>query len=389
MRALARSAIVVLLALALAACQTLGNWFSSDDDEQEPAELVALDEDIPVDRVWSTDTGEGIDRSRPALSPVHDDGLIWTADHEGRVTAVDLESGRIQREFDVGLPLSAGPTVTRERVLLGTFDGELVVVDKADGRVLWRAALSSEILARPVLHDGVIVVRCIDGRVFGIDPADGSRIWVHDESVPLLTLRGNSPPLTRAGQVYIGYDDGQVIALRVADGSVQWEQQVTSPEGRTELERLADIDGPMMVVGTELYVVSYHGRLAGLALESGRVLWVKEVESASGLSLRRTLLASTDRRDTIWVIDRRNGATEWREERLARRGVSRPVFFGSLLVVTDALGYLHLFDADSGEMVGRAEIGGDPPVGAPLVVGDRLIVMEEDGTLSAWRVGSR
>src|SRR5699024_955031 len=158
--------------------------------------------------------------------------------------------------------------------------------------------LSSEILALPVLHDGIVVARAIDGRVFGLDRSDGARLWIYDRSVPLLSLRGNSDPFARAGQVFIGFDDGLVAALRVSDGSVLWEQRVSSPEGRTELDRLADIDGPMIVVGTELYVVTYHGRLAGLALESGRTLWVKDISSASGLSLRRTQLAVTDRKST-------------------------------------------------------------------------------------------
>lgn len=379
---------VLAIVIVLSGCQTVGGWFSSDKDVAQPAELVELSSSIPIERVWSTSVGKGINKSRPQLRPFHEGGRIWTADYRGRVTAVDAETGRVEHRFDTGLALSGGPTVQDGLVLLGTFDGELAVLDAGNGAVRWRARLSSEVLAAPVLHEGIVIVRCIDGRVFGLDRSDGARVWVYDRSVPLLTLRGNSPPLTRAGQVFIGYDDGTVSALRAADGTVLWEQRVSAGEGRTELERLADIDGPMMVVGTELYVVTYHGRLAGLALESGRMLWVKEIASATGLSLRRTQLAASDREDTLWMVDRRNGSTLWSDESLARRELTRPVFYGSMLVVADFEGYLHFYNSDDGELIGRTRASRDAPAEAPLVVGNMLYLLDEDGTLSAWRAGS-
>lgn len=381
-----RLLILVPALAALSGCQTLGGWFGGGDDEAEPAELTEIRQSVPIERVWSVNTGDGINRSKPRIRPVADGELIWVADHEGLITAVNADSGRVEREFDIDLPISAGPSVTPDAIMVGTFDGELVVIDRDSGRIEWRAQLSSEILSQPVLHDGIVVVRCIDGRVFGIDRNDGARIWVHDRSVPLLTLRGNGDPLTRAGQAYIGYDDGQVTALRVSDGSVLWEQRVSEPEGRTELDRLADIDGPMLVVGTELYVVTYHGRLAGLALESGRILWVKDVASASGLSLRRTQLAVTDQDDNVWLIDRRNGSTLWRDNQLLRRQLTRPAFLGGLVAVADFEGYIHFFDADSGRIVSRVKAGNDAPAAAPLVVGNTLYLFDEDGRLSAWRV---
>jgi len=372
--------------LTLAGCQTIGGWFSNDD-APKPAELVEIDQSVPIERVWSANTGDGVNRSQPRIRPVAAGGLIWVADHEGRITAVDADSGRIERRFDIELPISAGPAIDQGLLMVGTFDGELVVIDHDSGEIRWRAQLSSEILSKPVLHDGVIVVRCIDGRVFGLDQSDGARIWIHDRSVPLLTLRGNGDVLTRAGQAYIGYDDGQVTALRVADGSVLWEQRVSTPEGQTELDRLADIDGPMLVVGAELYAVTYHGRLAGMALESGRTLWVKDIASSSGLSLRRTQLAVADKDDHVWLIDRRNGTTLWQDDQLVRRELTRPVFLGGLVAVADFEGYLHFFDAEGGQMVGRVNSGGGEPAGAPLVVGDTLYLLSEDGTLGAWRVG--
>ncbi len=381
MRLVLRSTSLLFAVAILTGC----GIFSRDEGDLAPAELVEFTPTMEVERLWSTSAGRGVDRSRPNFRPYYEGGRLWVGDHRGQVIAVNAESGRVERRFDTGLELSAGPAVQDGLILLGTFDGKMVVLDAETGEQRWTASVSSEVLSYPVLHDGVVVVRCIDGRVFGLNVDNGRRIWVHDRSVPLLTLRGTSDPLARAGQVFIGYDDGMVSGLRIADGSVLWEQRVSEPEGRTELERMSDIDGPMVIVGTELYVATYRGRMAGMALESGRLLWVKDLSSHSGLSLRRTQLAASDREDAVWVVDRRNGATLWRDEQLRRRQLTRPVFYGTHLVVVDVEGYMHFYDADSGEFSARTRATRNPPANAPLVVGNTLYLLDTDGTLSAWR----
>ncbi|QKK02728.1 MAG: outer membrane protein assembly factor BamB [Pseudomonadota bacterium] len=375
-------------ALMLAGCQTIGGWFSSTDESLAPAELADIEQTVPVRQLWSTNTGRGLSRSQPNLRPYHDGQHVWVADHRGQITAVNAASGATERQFETDLMISAGPAVYDGLLLVGTFDGELVAMNAESGAIRWRVQLSSEVLSYPLLHDGVIVVRCIDGRVFGLDRSDGARLWIYDRGVPLLTLRGNSDPLARAGQVFVGYDDGTVVGLRVADGSVVWEQAISTGEGRTELERLADIDGPMVIVGNELYVVTYHGRLASLALESGRILWVSDVASSRGVSLRRTQLAVSGSDGSVLTVDRRNGSTVWRDDSLLRRGLTRPVFYGSLLVVADAEGYLHFYDGDTGRFVARQRAGKSPPAAAPLVVDNVVYLLDSEGRLSAWRAGA-
>ncbi|SRR6056297_1060407 len=379
-----RLALIPLVVLTLTGCQTLRDWFSTDNDLLPPAELIEFEASIGFSEKWSVDAGEGLDERLSATRPFLSDGEIWIGDHEGLITAVDADTGRILHQYETGMPLSAGPAVYDDLVLFGNFDGELVALDRRSGNERWRAKLSSELLSYPLLHDGIVVARCIDGRTFGFDRADGARLWIYDRSIPLLTLRGNSDPLARGGQVFIGYDDGSVVSLDVADGALNWEQRVGIPEGRSELDRLADIDGPMAIVGTDLYVATYAGRTAALAIESGRILWVEDLASFSGLSLQRTSLAAVDGEDAVHLIDRRNGTTLWSDDRLMRREVTRPVFLQDYLAVIDFEGYLHAYDLESGEFAGREQILDEGPASAPLVVGDTLYVLAVDGTLSAW-----
>jgi len=381
---LQHAGLLVALAVLLGGC----GMFGKKDPERDPMKLTDINERLPVSKLWSTSTGSGLGKSAPGLKPVHIDGEIWTADHKGRVTAVDAGSGDRLRQFDLDMELSAGPSLVGQRVLLGTMNGQVLVLDRETGVIDWRAQLSSEILAAPLQRDGVIVVRCIDGRVFGLNADTGLREWVYDRSVPLLTLRGNSEPVVRGGQVFIGHDDGTLTALSLADGQLLWEQRIGTPEGRTQLDRLADIDGHMEIVGLDIYAVSERDRMASVALDSGRLLWVKEVGSDSGLTVARTQMVLSDSEDKIWMLDRRSGSTGWTNEELLRRGVSRPVLQGGFVAVADKEGYLHWLDADTGEFVARERPSKGAPASAPLVVGNVLFLLDVDGKLSAWRVGA-
>jgi outer membrane protein assembly factor BamB len=382
-------AVPAVLAIVLAAASLAGcGAFSKKDPERDPMKLADFDATLDVDRAWRTSVGAGLGKAAPGIRPTYADGMIWAADRKGRIFAVDARSGDVERRFDIDLPISAGPAVYDDRVLVGTLDGQVVVLDRDSGAFEWRAQLSSEILAAPVLSDGTLVVRCIDGRVFGIDADTGLREWVYDRSVPLLTLRGNSAPRVRGGQVFVGHDDGSVTALDLADGSVLWEQRVGTPEGRTQLDRLADIDGPLAIVGLDIYSASQHDRMASVALDSGRLLWVKDVGSHSGVTVSRTQLALSDTGDRVWMLDRRSGSTEWTNEQLLRRQLTRPVIQGGFVAVADGQGYVHWIDADTGEFAARKRSGKKAPASAPLVVDNMLYLLDVDGKLTAWRVGA-
>ena len=384
---LSRIVLALLLALPLVqGCSWIKGW--GDPEPGDPAPLVEFEPSLKVKKVWSTDVGDGMGKHGLSMAPVYSDGKLYTADYEGRLVAVDAESGRKVWDLDTEQPFSGGPGVDAEHVYMGTIDGRVVAYDRAGGAELWNAQVSSEVLSPPASGDGIVVVRCIDGRVFGLDAINGRRVWIHDRNVPLLTLRGNANLLIRGGIVFVGYDDGAVVSLRVSDGSQVWTQTIVSPEGRTELDRLADIGQQMVLVASDLIVSSYKARVVSLAADSGRLLWFKDISSATGVQVDRTKLAVSEKNGNLWMLDRRNGSTTWRLDQMTNRGLTRPAFYGDYVVVGDKEGYLHWLDADIGSFVARVRAGKDGFAAAPLSVGTTLYVLTHDGDLIAYRAGA-
>jgi len=375
---------VLLLVGTLSGCSTIKGWFSGDPKPGDPAELVEFPETVKAQKIWSTDLGKGTDQRKQQLRPAYRGGIFWAAGYKGELSAVDAATGKKLWSIDTELPFSGGPGLSENLVIMGTENGEIHAFSAETGTPQWIARVSSEVLAAPAAAEGIVVVRSIDGRVFGLNEANGRRLWVYDHSVPLLTLRGNANPVIRAGIAYLGYDGGEVVALRLEDGVLLWEEAVATREGRTELDRLADVDGQIVFVASDLLVSSYKNRLSSLAADSGRLLWWKDIASATGVTVSRTNLATSDRDGNVWLLDRRNGDSLWKQDALTNRGLTRPVFFMDYVVVGDAEGYLHWIDVESGSFVGRTDIGGDGFTGAPIVIGNTMFVYTRKGELIAF-----
>jgi outer membrane protein assembly factor BamB len=372
--------------LFLQGCSWIKSW--GDDEAGAPAPLVEFRPSLKVGKVWSTDIGAGMGKQGLSMGPRFSSGVLFAADYKGRLVAVDAASGRQNWELNTDQPFSGGPGLDDDQIYMGTIDGRVIAYDRSGGTELWNAQVSSEVLTPPESADGIVIVRCIDGRVFGLDAINGRRIWIYDHSVPLLTLRGNADLLVRGGFVFIGYDDGSVVSLKVADGSVVWNQTIVSPEGRTELERLADVGTQMVLVASDLIVSSYKNRVVSLAADSGRLLWFKELASATGIQVDRTNLAVSESNGDLWMLDRRNGSTLWKVDRLTNRGLTRPAFYGNFVVVGDKEGYLHWFDTEIGSFVARHRVGKKGFAVAPITVGTTLYVFTHGGNLSAYRAGA-
>ena len=379
-------AALVLSLLTLQGCSWIKSW--GDPDPGDPAPLVEFEEALSVKKVWSTSVGDGMGKQGLSMAPVFSSGSLFTADYEGRLTVVNAENGSKTLELKTKQAFSGGPGLDERHIYMGTIDGRVIAYDRNNGAEIWNAQVSSEVLAPPASADGVVVVRCIDGRVFGLDQDNGRRIWIYDHSVPLLTLRGNADLLVRAGIAFVGYDDGSVVSLRVADGSVVWNQTIASPDGRTELDRLADIGSQMVIIASDLIVSSYKSRVVSIAADSGRLLWFKDISSATGVQVDRTKLAVSEQNGDLWMLDRRNGSTTWKLDRMSNRGLTRPAFYGNYVVVGDVEGYLHWIDADIGSFVARVRPAKKPLAAPPLTVGTTMYVLTRKGKLIAYRAGA-
>lgn len=373
------------MALLLATVLTGCGMFGGDEEENQPAELVSFKATLRIKKAWSAKLGDGAEHLRLALGAASDGTNIFAAAHDGRVAAFAAGNGKRQWRTKTRLPLSAGPVVGNGIIVLGSSNGDVIALDLDDGRERWRTTVSSEVLAAPALTADVVLVRTVDGKLIALDINDGSEAWFVQQSVPRLSVRGTGEPVVAGNAVVCGFDNGKLAAYDLGDGSLLWDVLLSPPSGRTEVDRLSDINASIRIVGGDVYVVGYQGILAALAIESGQVLWTRDISSHNGIGVdMKNLYVSRDDSGLI-AMTRRAGRELWRQESLLNRDISGPTPFGSSVVVGDLEGYLHWFDAVTGVLQDRVRAGGERIMTAPLVVNEMLYVVTDGGKLFAFR----
>jgi len=359
--------------------------FGGDEDENPPAELVKFKPTLSIKKVWSKSLGDGAEHLRLALNAASDGTIIYAASHDGRVAAFTADKGKRRWLKKTKLPLSGGPAVRNDVVVVGSSNGDVIALEAADGRERWRTTVSSEVLAAPALTDDIVLVRTVDGKLVALDINDGAEAWFVQQSIPRLSVRGTGDPVVVANAVVCGFDNGKLAAYDLGDGSLLWDVLLSPPSGRTEVDRLSDINASIRVVGADVYAATYHGVLASLAVESGQILWTREISSHSGVGVDLNSLYVSRDDSNLVALTRRTGRELWRQDTLLNRDISSATPFGSSVVVGDFEGYLHWFDAATGVLQARVRAGGERITTAPLVVNETLFVVTDGGKLFAFR----
>lgn len=373
---------ILLGLLSVAGCA----MFGGDDGVEEPTPLTDFEPLARVQTVWTRKVGGGGEGEFLKLSPAIYENRAFAATPKGRVRSYQADTGEPLWSTSTKIEITGGTGAGDGIVVVGTSNGDVLALSADAGEVSWRAKVSSEVLAPPQVADGVVVVRTIDGKVFGLDATSGSRLWNYDRTVPALTLRGTSAPVLRDGVAICGFDGGLLVALALQSGQPIWEANITLPRGRSELERMVDIDSSPVIADNTVYVATYQGRVAAVDLGSGEVLWRREMSSYAGVGVDPRSLYVTDDASEIWALDRNNGASLWNQANLRARGATSPVGFSSYVVVGDSFGYVHWLSREDGKFVARVKIDSEGIRAPPVQWNDTLYVYSSGGTLAALRV---
>ncbi len=377
-----RDATLFAGTLLLAGCGVT-NILSDGDSDQAvpPSKLVNFNAVVNVKTLWREDFG-GADDHFLRLTPRVDAERVYLASHEGGVAAFDLATGREVWQRMLREPITGGPGVGDGVVAVGTKEGNVFAFDAEQGSARWRVRVSSEVLSSPAVGDGTVAARTGDGKLYALEADDGEVRWVFDREVPLLSLRGASTPLIANDILYAGYDSGRMVALELDSGEALWEFRIAIPTGRSELERIVDIDSDITLVGGMLYGASYQGKVGAVSANLGQIDWTRDISSHAGLAVDEAHVYVVDEFDHIWALARDTGNSVWKQEGLSARNLSPPALWNGLLVVGDYAGFVHFLDPGSGAFLARGRVGDARILVAPIGTDKGVIIYTSEGELA-------
>jgi outer membrane protein assembly factor BamB len=377
-----RSLPILILAVLLIAAGC-----SKDKDVEPPAALLKFPATLPVQRIWGDKVGGGKKqlKLRLGLGPAVADRAAFAASHKGEVLAVAVDTGKTLWVRKLKLPLSAGPAAGFGMVVVGTSKGDIIALDAATGNDRWRSHVNSELLSAPAIGETAVVMRSVDGRLHGFNAATGKALWQVEQQVPRLSLRGTAVPVIAKELAISGFDNGKVMAVSLTNGDTVWDTALASPHGRTELDRLVDVDSAVRVVGDDVFATGFQGRTAMLALDSGQIWWAHDMSSYRGMSADSENLYVTQSDGAVVALRERDGSEIWRNQSIMRRALTAPVETSTAVVVADYQGYLHWLDKGTGYLVARERVSKHRVSSQPVAVDDTVIVLDDGGAMAAFR----
>jgi outer membrane protein assembly factor BamB len=375
--------LALTLALSLAGCGTIGGWFGPATPKTKPAELPSFQPSVTLKRLWEVNVGGG----QPyAFAPASDGQAVYAAGRDGRILKIDAATGRELGRIETGRRLSAGVGLGEGLVLVGTPKGEVLAYRAADGQPAWTAQLSGEILTPPQARGGLVAVRGNDGKVWALDAADGKRRWVYSRALPALALREPGDLALTDRAVYAGFPGGKLVALSLVNGAPIWESNVALPKGATELERIADVTGPLALSERLVCAGAFQGRVACFDRINGQGVWGRDLSVLRGVAMDARLLYAADAAGTMHAFDRERGVSPWKQDKLRDRRLSTPLPLGRHVVVGDYEGHVHLLDSETGAFAARINTDGSAITVAPIAVPQGLVVQTANGGVYAVQV---
>ena len=373
----------------------------SNKEVDKPAKLAPIKATLRVRTIWTASVGSfhlinfwgfGNSKTRAlllGLRLVAHGEQLFASGHDGVVAAFNARTGRQLWRTDTHTPLGGGPAVHGNLLVVGGTDGQVLALDALTGKLLWRTRLADEVVSSPAVSSRLIAVRTIDGVLHALSPKDGHELWETQQHMPSLSLRGAAIPVIADHMVISGFANGKVLAVNESDGSQVWLATVSQPTGRTAIERLADVHGAAIVAGQDVYTVGYHGTVDMLALKSGQPWWTHKASSFRGVALGAHAVYLSTADGAVEALNRKNGALIWKQAALRYRSLTEPAVSADAVIVADYQGYVHWLNKRTGAFEARAESGGIRVSNPPLVIGNEVVVINDIGRITAYRVSPR
>ncbi len=373
------AAAVAALALGLGACRSIPLAGDPTVEGSRPAPPLIFEIDWWV-RLVTPPMWEYAPREPASPAVDADTGRVIVLTRDGFVRSLSPKDGKVEWEFHTQGTFNAGALLREGVGYVAGGDGVLYALKLNSGQLLWKYASGEELATTPVFAAGKLLVASEGDTLFAVDAATGKWVWQYRRDPPSgFTVRGASGPRVEGGLAYLGFSDGALVALSVADGAVKWERALTTSGGSQFLDADAS---PVLDDRGHLYAASYKDGVYALDPKTGEVVWHTARAGVTSLLPRGEVLVTAGD-GAVGALAARDGQALWSLGLGSHAGRLPLVARGLLVVPTnEALAFVD-------PATGRATSSWDPGKGVsatPTRVEGRLYVLSNLGTLYALRL---
>ena len=370
-----------------------GEWAMSQREPNRNA-AIAGGAFIPPGIVqWEFQSSAGLFASPAIVS-----GSIYIGTGDGRIVALDAESGETRWEFMVGDAVKSTPAVAGDMVFVGLQDSRVVALESDTGESVWEFATGNPVLSSPVVYEGVLYVGSNDWRLYALDAVTGKERWSFKADNVIRSGPAVHPPVLAFTDI-----KGKLYLIDLKTGKRRFDYQaVNGAEGGAVFNSdrlfLADLGGRIRSIDwsqRELpfektlawirFQLQHFGLIDSAGQQKGFVWFFLEQDSGFTTApvVAHDLVFAASKSGTLIALDRVSGELRWRFQSADPFEIS-PSVWGDILFAADEGGILYAVDTLTGQVLWRSGAG-SPLASTPIVSGGVLYLTTRDGSLMALR----
>lgn len=372
----------------------------------------------PLDRAWSVDIGEGSGRKgRIVAPPIIAGGKIFTVDARYTVSAFDEQSGNELWDFKVEAvrrestregktsfmdrirdPLTftdgdgsdkegvgGGLAFADNTVFVSSGLGKMVALDAQTGELKWARQTRVPLNSAPTVHNGRVFVISDDNELFALNSNTGEVLWSYQGIIETASMLTAPAPAVVDDVVVAPFSSGELIALRVQNGGVLWQDSLSSTARLTPLASLNDIAGGPAVADGYVIATAQSGVMTAFDLRTGQRVWSQPAGSLSIPLIAGDVVFIATTTGQISALSKLDGTVLWikqlenfknEKKRKERTVWTGPILAGNRLVVGSSRGDVKMLDPRSGEIV--KEMSVKAPLFVPPVIANETVYLLTD-----------
>ena len=359
----------------------------ADKSVRQPKPIPVIKQSIDMKKSWHKDVGAYTWDRYLRLTPAFYADTLYVADRKGYLFSIDSKSGKTIYKKKLRKKFTSDIGVGKQYILIGTHDATLVVINRKTGEIIRELELTNEVISAPIVHQGKAIIKSIDGVVTTFDIKTGKKIWEHKEvDVPSLSLRVGSSPIVKNEKVYVGFSNGQLVALALSTGEVAWRKLITDNKNFALDDIIVDIDINPKLYHSDLYIAGMNSNLISLDTNKNSFNWKKKISTFSGLDVDRASVIVIDNDGVIYCYRRSNGRLVWRQESLKFRDLTGPTMYKGKVFFADKHGYLYAISQATGNFLAMTKVHKTGVVSNLIVKNDMVFVKANNGYMTAYFV---
>ena len=352
-------------------------------------------------KIWTAKVAGSSNRMRLAASPVIGGGKVFAVGTDGAISAFDKATGaRVWSRGDESItkdqaPSAFGGGVSFEAGKLYATNGvgEVRALNAETGDELWKVKPAGPLRGSPTIAFGQVFVMTQDNQLIALNTADGALVWDESGSNTQSGVFGVAAPAAGQGSIVAGYSSGELTAYRYENGRSLWSDALARTNISTTVGSITDIDADPIIDSGRVYALGQGGRMAAYELVTGQRIWELNLAGISTPAIAGEWIFTLTDDARLLAIARSSGRVRWISQLQRYRDAedkkgpifwTGPVLAGGQLWAASSRGEVWRISAGEGSATLFADVGA-PVSLAPVVADGVLYVLDDAGTIHAWK----